>query len=123
MTLQDPAYALAWRRYKLFYRGSIGLFVAYIPVFMLIIALFPNFTERAVLVLFVCYAGTWITAANVARFLRCPRCGQYFFGELWQLHWPLFLMSRCRHCGLHKYADRDPAISARSGAALHDSAP
>ena len=110
----DGPYTSSWQHYNRWYFASLGLFIGYLPTFVIASALFPDALNRSAVVfpLFLIYAGAWVTSSNIARRWKCPRCGEPFFGSMWLPQWPMAFVQKCRYCGLPKSADRDPDRAA-----------
>lgn len=110
VTQSTSGYEAAWSRYRRWHLASFALLLAYVPSVALVVALSPGFLDHNVDVVaaFVVYAGSWLATYRVARGLRCPRCGELFFGSLWLPELPLSLVNKCRNCGLPEYAHDGP---------------
>jgi len=78
----EGPYCESWRRYRRWYALSLGLAIAYLPVFAILANLLPAMQRggAAIVIPFLLYGGTWVAASNVARDWECPRCGETFFG-------------------------------------------
>jgi hypothetical protein len=88
------------------------MFVAFLPLFATISALFPRIVAQdgVIFSLFGIYALSWVAVTSVARRWPCPRCGEYFFGTLVVPQLPMLFVRSCRSCGLPKNAATDPTV-------------
>ncbi len=114
----DRPYAPSWRRYRNQSRAFWLVFLLYIPgIAALNRALGPSRDNTTVIALAAFAVLILFAALGYRKFgLRCPRCGEPFFRRFdyrpWRMDWrERPFTRRCLHCGLPKWADRDPAKS------------
>lgn len=112
----EGPYTGAWRRYRRWSRAFWILFVLYLPGLAGAHRALGATGAANGATLFV-VALAWMIAFAVVGYrkwnFRCPRCSELFFrsfdDRLWRRVWrhnPL--ARRCMHCGLPKWAARDP---------------
>src|SRR5436190_1877421 len=96
-------YEKQWREYRAWTRAAWLLWLAFLPVVMLVII--PSIEENGWDVPSRLLGGLWFLAfgvvANRIGNWRCPRCGEAFFSK-WLYH-NLFARA-CLHCHLPKWA-------------------
>ncbi len=118
MPRDDPdGYARQWSEYRRRRRLAFGLALAMAPVAVLWVLAGdrPALEPLAVAVSFVWLIGAAVSGWRFGRF-PCPRCTRPFgmtSGKDWALSLPgdrlrMLLSPRCLHCGLPKWAPRDP---------------
>jgi hypothetical protein len=115
VSLREGPYAAAWRRYRRWRWTFWLLFVLYLPA--------PAILSRAMGCTrgsgtpIVVAAFAWMIAFGIVGYqtgnFRCPRCGELFFRKfddrIWRRTWVQKPFARrCLHCGLPKWAGRDP---------------
>ena len=110
---EDRSYVIAWRRYRTWARLRWVSLLGYVPfvaaaAFIGKRAGFPAAVPFMVAAWFLFLAVAVVGAGCFA----CPRCRRRFF-QAWR--WGNPFASRCLHCGLPKWATRDPDGSHKCG--------
>jgi hypothetical protein len=110
----EGPYSPAWRRYRRLSRTFWVLFLSFLPG-VAVVSRLPA-VPRGGDAVFV--AGlAWMIAFSAIGYakwnLQCPRCGELFFHKFddraWRMSWRHNPFARrCMHCGLPKWAARDP---------------
>ncbi len=85
-------YGIAWRSYALRRNLVVVLFVAFVPLGVLIAKL--KLGEKASFAMLVAWTIVYLTGAWWLTQWKCPRCGKIFANRLWS--------QRCVSCGLSK---------------------
>jgi hypothetical protein len=103
-------YAPQWRRYRMIYWRSFALSIVFFWGGLGgTVAAFGAWFRKAPPWLLFAAALPWLLAAIAASQAPvkwpCPRCGRPFFAGSWYHNG---LASACVHCGLPKWAERDP---------------
>jgi hypothetical protein len=118
VTADEGPYAAAWRRYRWWSGAFWIVFLSFLPVIALV-SRAPGVAPGGNLILVI--ALVWMIVCSWIGYVkwnvRCPRCGELFFRKfddrpgrmVWQ-HNPF--ARRCMHCGLPKWAARDPELRA-----------
>ena len=112
----EGPYTPAWRRYRNQSRAFWLVFVLDIPALAALNrALASAQSDNTTTIALAAFAGLVAFAAIGYRNwnFRCPRCGELFFHRFddrsWRMDWQHRPWARrCLHCGLPKWADRDP---------------
>jgi hypothetical protein len=111
----DPRYIDAWKRYRTWSRLRLTAFLGWLPYGIGVMKVTKwlgaeSQTPQWILAWFF-LVGAGVIGAGM---FECPRCGKPFFFS-WS--WKNLFASQCVHCGLPKWAARDPADEPqRSGA-------
>jgi hypothetical protein len=111
----DGPYSAAWRRYRLWSWAFWIVFVSYLPAMASLNRVLRPMRDSGNVIFFA--ALLWMVAFAVIGYQKsnfeCPRCGELFFRKFddrrWRRDWlhnPF--ARRCMHCGLPKWAARDP---------------
>ncbi|MGA8620260.1 MAG: hypothetical protein WB660_17275 [Candidatus Sulfotelmatobacter sp.] len=85
-------YRIAWNSYVLRRNVVVVLFVAFVPLGILIAKL--KLGERGSFAMLVGWTVVYLTGAWWLTRWKCPRCGKVFANRLWS--------QRCISCGLSK---------------------
>ena len=118
-TEADRPYAAVWRRYRYWSWAFWLVFVAYLPALALLHRALGPMPESGSVIFVAALA--WMIAFAVIGYRKgnfaCPRCGELFFRKFdarpWRADWRHNPFARrCMHCGLPKWAPRDPNASA-----------
>jgi peptidoglycan/LPS O-acetylase OafA/YrhL len=114
----DGPYTPGWRRYRNLSRAFWLVFLLYIPVIGGVSRALRSSQDNATVIAVAAFAALilFATLGYQTFNLRCPRCGEAFSRRFddrpWRMDWQHRPFTRrCLHCGLPKWADRDPAQS------------
>lgn len=110
MSNDDAPYAPAWSRYRRWSRAFWVGFVLYLPALAGVSRVLGS---TATFVVGLAWLIGWAVIASRRWNFRCPRCGEPFFHKFderpWRQDWRHNPFARrCLHCGLPKWATRDP---------------
>jgi hypothetical protein len=114
--VSNGSYSATWSRYRLWSWAFWIGFASYLPGLALASREFGWTRDGNVGAIFVT-AFVWMLAWAAIGYqktnFRCPRCGEEFFNKFdnrpWRMAWwhnPF--ARRCMHCGLRKWADKNP---------------
>ena len=116
MLSEEGPYSAAWRRYRAWSRAFWILFVLYLPAlgFLSRTLGWTRGTGTPVMVAAIVWMIAFAAIGYPKFNFRCPRCGEMFFRTFddrpWRRTWVHKPWTRrCLHCGLPKWAGRDPA--------------
>lgn len=79
--------------------------LAYMPIMW--ITLKMTYSHQALAVVYVIWIFFLCKAVLPVAFALCPRCGNYFHMKGF---FPVYLLRKCLHCGLHISADKKSAV-------------
>jgi len=103
-------YSRSWSQYRLGWLFVWVLALGWIPT-MLLLLRFSGSSLDLMWIVALIYLVLFSTAQFRLLAWRCPRCGKMFAGNWFPNR--IYLVSKCVHCGLPKYANSSPEESER----------
>lgn len=101
------AYGKSWGDYKRLQNAFAFVLLTYVPTCFVVayIALRIFHTLVPAFLIALLWMGAFLVTGMRLQCWACPRCGEPFSAKGWYNRG--FLVRRCVHCGLPKYADED----------------